>query len=165
MDNIEKILSHVRTQAEAQELLSKLDAFAATMYSVKEHPLQDYFSHLPKDIADTIYEVFAGLSASKGSGVLQTVINQLQDRIHASRTVQLTLAFEADDATVSLFSDWAKKNIGADALLDIQINKSLVGGAIIVADGQYRDYSVRKKLTQVFQIQREDLMGGLSATK
>lgn len=156
---MDSILSHIRTQSEAQELLTQLDSFRTTFYSVKKIALQDYFSHLPKEIADSVYAALSDKTVADNKENLNAFVNQLQEKLHNCRTIQLTLAFHADDATVSLFSSWAKKNIGNDALLDLQTNNAVVGGTVIVANGQYKDYSIRKKLTQVFQIQKDELLG------
>lgn len=162
MDNIDTILSHIRIQAEAQELLTKLDAFGTTLYSTQTKSIENYFSHLPKPITDALHETFDNLLSTSNNTEAHHLISQLQDKMHALRILQLTIAFDPDDTTLTVFSSWAKNNIGNDVVLDIQINKTLVGGAIIVLDGQYRDYSVHKKLSQVFQIQKEEILGSLS---
>jgi F0F1-type ATP synthase delta subunit len=156
------ILSHIRTQGEAQDVLTQLELFQTTLYSLKKTQLQDYFSRLPKEIADAIIEALMDKSLTENADSAHTFISQLQDKIRGCKIIQLTLAFHPDDATISLFSSWIKSNIGNGLILDIQVNKTVVGGTILVANGQYKDYSVRKKLSQVFQIQKEEIMGLLS---
>lgn len=159
---MDTILSHIRTQEEAQELLHSLSSFESQIYSLKKSGLQDYFSHLPKNISEAMQMTFQGDVTEENMQKLHNDVKQLQDKIDHAKIVQLTLAFEVDEDAINLFSSWTKANIGPDALIAIQLDRTMVGGAIIVAGGQYRDYSVRKKLSQVFQIQKEDILGSVS---
>jgi F0F1-type ATP synthase delta subunit len=162
MESTDKILSLIHTQDEANDILVVLNEFLASLYSTKEVSLEDHFSRLPKDLSYELQQAIKNEDLIKSKDALREFISQLQDNIKACKSLKATLAFQPDNETITVFSTWAKKNIGSNVLLDIEINKEIVGGAVIIVDGQYRDYSVRKKLAQVFQIQKEEIMSLLS---
>ena len=78
--------------------------------------------------------------------------------MHTCKSLELTIAFQPNEETINLFSDWVKKNVEKDLLLDLHFDKGIVGGAVIISEGAYKDYSVRKKLSNRFQIQRDDIL-------
>lgn len=162
MDNI---LAIIRTTKEAQEILSALDGFAATLYVTKEQEgaKQENFSNLQPQIRDMLNDVLCKeLITQENREHIRLQIQTAQKAIRTSKKVQLTLTFQPDDTTISEFSSWIKTHAGKEFLIDIQIDKTIIAGAIITTNGLHKDYSLHKKLSDVFQIQREQLMDTLN---
>ena len=64
-------------------------------------------------------------------------LDKLKQAALAMPVVRLTLAFEPN-------KDWIVKAVGRAVILDIRVDKSILGGAIIENQGKYGDYSLRK---------------------
>ncbi len=58
------------------------------------------------------------------------------------RELHLTLAYEPTRTNILTFSNWTKKNVAEDVILDINVDQRIVGGAQIVWNGKYQDYSL-----------------------
>ena len=158
----DKILLYIRTQDEANDMLTNLNEFMASLYSTKDISLEDHFSRLPKNLSYELQQAIKKDDLINNKSALREFTSKLQNKIKTCKTLRATLAFQPDDETITIFSTWAKKNIGSNIILDIEVNKEVVGGAVIIVDGQYKDYSVRKKLAQVFQIQKDEIMALLN---
>jgi ATP synthase delta (OSCP) subunit len=160
----DQLISQIRTTSEAKQVLSSLEAFADTFFSSKSPAEQQQsFRQLPKAIADMLITTFATQPITPTNQItIKRQIDELSDKLRACKSIQLTIAFQPNEETVTLFSDWIKKNVKPDILIDLQFDKSIVGGAQIIAGGIFKDYSVRKNLSNRFRIQREDIMGLLS---
>lgn len=59
-----------------------------------------------------------------------------------SETVTLTLAFEPDFDFVRKLNEYFSQNMGHRVTLDLKVDKKIVGGAIVIANNHWRDYSV-----------------------
>jgi hypothetical protein len=157
----DQILAIIRTTSDRSELLSCLEEFVDTFFSPKNiEEQQRIFKNLPLQLSSLLIKAFAsGQITAENQIRIKREIDDLTDKLHGCKTLQLTIAFQANEETIKLFSDWIKKNIRKDLLIDLQYNKTIVGGALIIANGIYKDYSVRKNLANRFQIQKEDILG------
>ena len=157
----DQIISHIRTTSDLNFVFSCLEEFISTFFSPKSlEEQQKIFRKLPLDLANIFIAAFANTPVSPESQInIKRQIDELTDKLHACKNIQLTIAFRPDEETVTYFSDWVKKNVRKDLLIDLKFDKSIVGGALIIADGAYKDYSVRKNLSNRFQIQKEDILG------
>ena len=64
-------------------------------------------------------------------------LDKLKQAALAMPVVRLTLAFEPN-------RDWIVKAVGEAVVLDMAVDKSILGGAIVENAGKYGDYSLRK---------------------
>ena len=160
----DQIASKLRLTSDVSLVLASLEEFTDTLFAPNAATeQQQIFRKLPKEIADILSKALTSIPVTPENQItIKREINALSDKLRACKSITLTLAFQPDDATISLFSDWIKKNIRADLLIDLQFDTSIVGGVLLIADGAYKDYSVRKKLADRFQIQREEIVGLLN---
>lgn len=158
------VVAKLRTKSEVAVVLRSLEQFADTFFSAKtSYQQQQIFQNLPNQVAQILITALASVPITPENQItVKRQIDELSDKLRTCKSIQLTIAFQPDDATITLFSDWIKKNIRPDLLLDLQFDKSIVGGALLIAGGVYKDYTVRKNLSNRFQIQREDIMELLS---
>ncbi len=160
----EQLVTKLRLKSEMTEVLVCLDEYVGSFFAPL--PLTDgehVFDRLPNDLAVILKEAFLKQPITpENQGHVQKIIDELNTKLHTLKIVQLTIAFQPDDAAISVFSEWVKKNVGPDTLLDLQFDKTIVGGALLVANGAYKDYSVRKNLASRFQIQRDEILGLLT---
>lgn len=62
------------------------------------------------------------------------------------RSIKLTLAYEPTRTNILTFSNWTKKNVAEDVILDINIDPKLVAGAQIIWNGKYQDHAYIQRL-------------------
>jgi hypothetical protein len=155
-----QIIAKLRTTAEVSLVIHALEEFYNTAFESTDMPLQQQiFQKLPKEIADILIQKLTTAQPTPETKIgIKRLVNELLDKLRTCKSIKLTIAFQPDDATITLFSDWIKTNTNESALLDLQFDKSIVGGAQIIAGGMYKDYSVRKNLTNRFQIQKDEIM-------
>jgi F0F1-type ATP synthase delta subunit len=156
----DQIIMKLRTTSEVSNVIHCLEEFSTTSFSEASAPAHvEIFRKLPKETADMLITTFIKQSIKAEDQILiKKEINELLDKLRTCKSIKLTIAFQPGENTITLFSDWIKKNVKPDLLIDLQFDKSIVGGAQIIAKGVYKDYSIRKNLTNRFQIQRDEIM-------
>ncbi len=160
----EQIISKLRLKSEMTAVLICLDEFSNDFFAPKgDEEIQRVFDNLPPELGQILKDHLLKQEIThENHGLMTKAIDELKERLRTLNVIQLTLAFQPDEDAISIFSDWVKKNVGPTAIIDLQFDKTIVGGALIISSGQYKDYSVRKKLGGRFQIQREEIMGLLT---
>jgi|ERR1700722_381908 len=159
-DLFDQIMAKLRTTAECAQVIVCLEECSVpTFFSMTNTQKELIFRKLPIQTIPFFIEAFGKTSiTAEEQIVLKRQINTLLDKFRTCKNVKLIIAFRPNEETISFFSDWIKKNVKANLLIDLQFDKAIVGGAQIVASGMYKDYSVKKKLADRFQIQREEIM-------
>ena len=157
---MDKVLSNIRTKSESGQVIACLDEISFSLFSAKEDSLkQEYFAHLHKELADSLNELLGQEPVNDANREkIKRLIHDLQEQVKKCKIVQMTIAFQPDEATLSTFSSWIKEHVGKDFVLDVHLDRTIIGGAVIVANGLYKDFSLKQKVANVFQIEREKFL-------
>jgi F0F1-type ATP synthase delta subunit len=67
------------------------------------------------------------------------------------KKLELVLAFEPDGKLVEKISRKVEEALGRGITMNIKVDKSILGGAVIFFDGRYYNGSLRKKLEEFFE--------------
>jgi hypothetical protein len=155
-----QIIIKLRTKADVAAVISCMQEFADSFFSTKSlQKQQQIFAQLPNGLADIFIKEFAQKPITPETQIpVKRRLDELETALKNCQPMQLTIAFQPDEETITYFSDWIKKNIRPDILIDIQFDKMIVGGALLIASGIYKDYSIRKALSHKFQMQRDDII-------
>jgi len=82
---------------------------------------------------------------------IKAFLEDLYKTITTLPILKLQLSFEPSEMVISDISHWARNNLERGILLDLTLERTLLGGAVIVYNGKFYDYSVRKKLKEIFE--------------
>lgn len=144
------ILDRVLTRADRDELLSELDILLSAVYQKNEGDLKkDLEVILRADSATAILATLRaqGISTTSFLG-LKTFLESLKDELYSLPLLRLTLARPPSLALNEAISDFARRNIHPDLLLDIEVDGSIVAGAQVSFAGRFADYSLEKRIAQ-----------------
>ena len=73
-------------------------------------------------------------------------LDKLRQAVLDLPVVRLTLALEPAGNWILEIRNWVIKAVGKTVVLDMAVDKSILGGAIIENAGKYGDYSLRKMI-------------------
>lgn len=75
---------------------------------------------------------------------LEKFINNIRQEVKNMEVLKLVVGFEISSEQLSKISAWLIRNLDRKIILDVTIDKSIVGGATIIFKGKYKDYSLKK---------------------
>jgi len=76
-------------------------------------------------------------------------ISELEKKLWSLPEIRLEIAFSPDDDFLNRVSQWLEKELGKKIILDLTINPRVVAGAIIEYQGNWRDFSLAKKIDKL----------------
>lgn len=83
----------------------------------------------------------------------------LKKSIERLKTLKLTIAFKPDGHMVALFSSRVRADMGGQhILLDFSYDPSIMGGAILSFQGVYKNYTLKKRIADVFEQQKSKIL-------
>lgn len=88
--------------------------------------------------------------AGRKSGSEKEEVSKLEKELRVLPEIKLDIAFFPKDNFLNRISQWLQEEFGQRIILDITVNPKIVAGAIIEYQGIWRDFSLAKKIDQLF---------------
>jgi len=76
--------------------------------------------------------------------------SKLEKKLRSLPEIKLEIAFSPNNDFLNRISQWLEKELGQKIILDITVNPKVTAGAIIEYQGNWRDFSLAKKIDQLF---------------
>ena len=76
-------------------------------------------------------------------------IYELEKKLRSLPEIKLGIAFYPSDSFINRISLWFEKEFGQKTILDITVNPKIVAGATIEYKGNWRNFSIAKKIHQL----------------
>jgi hypothetical protein len=140
----EIVNSLARTRAEANLLVAEVETLERSLYKIGE---ADFDHTLETGVrAKTAYAIGQAVKGGNHSALLI----ELKAKINSLTYLGLRIAFEPNLEAVGKFYTWVRQNIGEGVALDIVIDKTVLGGAVIEYKGKIKNFSVLTLVNQYF---------------
>lgn len=97
--------------------------------------------------------------------VLREFLENLQKKISSLTVASMKIAFEPDERIIGSISEWFLINLKKQVLLEIIIDKSLIGGVDISYSGEFRNYSIREDFEKILNETLEEKNEAQNADK
>ena len=147
-----------RTEEERELLKEELEALSASLYE-KEGAYEEV---LLKKVRPQTAETLKRLSVEGKLPDRAKFIAQALKSLESLKVLELTVAFEPKGQTVERIWQWVRANVGEGIILKFSLDRSIGAGAIVVYEGKFRNYSLRKLLEDYFVASRQNLVETLA---
>lgn len=87
---------------------------------------------------------------------IRSLFAEIKEYLLKIPVISLSLAFDPDEASLKKIVQAINDYTPEFTVVDLNINKQLLGGALIEWDGNYRDYTVKKRLHEYFMGGQKD---------
>lgn len=153
------ILREIKTLDSAQELISDIDILMSSQFSAKPHAFEESLRKVSAYTSQAVTELLAKNSIDfNDKSAIKEFLNNLKDKVQKLKILKLSLAFMPSESMIDTLFSWVSKNLAQGIVLDIEEDKTIIGGANIAFEGKYKDLSVRKTLEQTFANKREEII-------
>jgi hypothetical protein len=90
-------------------------------------------------------------SADQSKEEIKVLLGSVNRVVGALPIVKLVLAFEPSEQVIANISHWCRMNLERQVVIDLSIDRSILGGAVIIYRGKFYDLTLRKKLQEIFE--------------
>lgn len=135
------LITSLKTTQEVADFVSEIDTLM----------LEKTLDSISVDSAKKIRQVFSENNLDlndkdAAAGFFETLKGLLKNL----KIIKLVLAFAPTQKTIENIYNFAKDTIGIGYILDIEVSQDILGGAIVMFDGKYNDFTLRKGVEEVF---------------
>lgn len=147
------LLSRIRTTEEKDKLLQEVELLLQSLY---EQRGVGFDSTLTAKVRAWVAEVIRREINKAGSR--EDYLEKLKDILVSLKKLTLTLGFEPTDKSLDKFASFVLKKKGEGIVLEIIYDPKIIAGAIIVYEGNYRDFSLKKVFEREINAKENELM-------
>lgn len=153
------IVKSLKTTQEVEEFLSQVDNLLAKLFKVNPESLDKSLEKIiSSKLAELLRESFKKNNINQNDhSAVEKFLNNIKNQAQQLNVLKLQLAFNPSDETITTVFNWVSENYGDGIVLDIQKDESIIGGTIITFNGKYKDFSLKRRLEDVFQKNKIDL--------
>jgi len=135
--------SFAKTKEEEEVLLEELSMLYESLYKSDRNAFEETLNSKVRS------EVAALIRQKIKTDDKTMFLKDLISRIKGRKVVKMTLAIAPTDFLIGQIYNWLITSISENIVLDISIDKQILGGAIVSFGGKYFDFTLRKTLDQL----------------
>ncbi len=134
------IVNSVKTLAERDKLSSEIDYILEALFETSKNSLDTAFKKISIDTEERLKETFKKNNIDiLDKETVKNFLEKLKKSLTNFKIIKLTIAFDPSHQIIETISNWISKNLGEGYILDIDTDKSILGGAVVVFEGKYKD--------------------------
>lgn len=139
------------TRPQAVDFSARLTFIIKQIFAKEFNPEKILLSQLGIEKKDALMTLMRDNNVNPQSRLdIKGFLEKIQEKIASMQVISLILAFEPRESTLKALSQWFLLNMNRQVLLDIKVDKTLIGGAAILSNGKYLDYSIRPDFERAF---------------
>lgn len=153
------LITSLKTVREVDDLSLAVDTLISTLFNTSKMSLDKALSSINQTLAKKITEIFEKFNLDMtDKDNVRDFLDTLKDLIKKFKVIKLTLAFDPTPKTIDNIHEFVSENIGIGYILDIEVLEGVYGGAVIMFNGKYKDFTLKKTLDEVFTSKKETIV-------
>lgn len=158
------ILSNIKTVDQANHLASEIDMLLDALFKTEDKAFEKALNSISAVHSQMLREALVKNNINSNNlSLIKEYLDGLKEEIKKLKGIKLSLAFEPSHDSIDNLFAWVIQNLGSAIVLDIAVDKRILGGTIIEFGGKYKNLSLRKTLEETFASNREEITRGLNS--
>jgi F0F1-type ATP synthase delta subunit len=153
------LITTLKTTQEVESFVSEIDTLMFEFYKTKGLLIHRTLDSISFGTVGKIMQVFLKNNLDiNNKNTFVSFFQTLKILIKKLKVIKLVLAFDPTRKTIERIHNFVKENIGIGYILDIEVYKEVLGGAIIIFNGKYKDSTLKKSLEEVCRSRRSEIL-------
>lgn len=153
------IIKETRTKDDVRILRAGIEALEMNLYGVGIKSWNNVLAKiLPERFSAPLKNLAVQFPLEQQPEIIKEILADLKNIISKFRPLKIDLAFEPTNEVIEQLNLWVDEELGLEVVLDIGYDKTLIGGARIIFEGRYGDFSVAKYLEDSLSREKENIL-------
>lgn len=153
------IITSIKTIQEVDSLVRNLDTLALTFFKSEKISTGKALDSISADLASKIIQIFAKNNLDiDNRETISSFCKTLKDLIKKLKIIKIVLAFNPTNKAIENVHNFIKEALGIGYILNIEVSEDILGGAIVIFNGKYIDFSLKKRIEETFETKKRDVL-------
>jgi len=149
-----QLLNKIRTVEEKDVLKSEINKLLDSLYTEKGSGFESALKSKVRFWVSEIIKSEVNNDYIEIEGYLKAVLENL-DKFEV---VSVKIAFEPTDSAIDRFFNFIKTEVGEMVIMAFELDRKILGGAVISYKGDYRDLSLKRLFEDEYEAKRDEVM-------
>jgi F0F1-type ATP synthase delta subunit len=152
------LVTSLKTIQEVDLLVREIDSLMLSFFESKKILIKKEFDSINTELASRIMEVFTKNNLDiNDRDTVASFFKTLKELTKKLKIIKLVLAFDPTSKTIGNIHDFVKETVGVGYVLDIEISQDVLAGAIIMFNGKYSDFTLKKSIEDTFKAKNKEI--------
>jgi hypothetical protein len=159
------IFSTIVTADDAYAVINQINTLTAKLYQKTDKPFETIITDvLGEERGKKVISMLQSRQIDFSSiPALQDFFTELSKTVESAKIMQVTLAVEPDSEMGQTIVQWGREMFpGQHVVVDWQQDPGILGGIVVVYEGQYLDFSLKKQVDKLFTEKAADIKAMLA---
>jgi F0F1-type ATP synthase delta subunit len=153
------LITSLKTTQEVESFVSEIDTLMFEFYNTKGLLIHKALDSISFGTVGKIMQAFLKNNLDiYNKDTFVSFFQTLKILIKKLKVIKLVLAFDPTRRTIEKIHNFVKENIGIGYILDIEVYHDVLGGAIVIFNGKYKDFTLKKNLEEVYRLRRSEIL-------
>lgn len=150
-DKIVETLKQVRTVADQIMMREAVEILESSFYRRDGQRTEKILS---KNLSENLYQSVQKIVSDPELQLennFREYLAGLEDRLQNTKIIRFEVAFEPDENLIAEIGGWIERELGENIIMDFYLSPSIVGGAVIIYEGEYFNFILSAILERNFE--------------
>lgn len=148
---ITETLQQVKTVSDQIMMREVTEVLEASVYRKDGGKTEKILSEI---LSENLYQAAKKIMSDPALGGDQDFdeyLSGLKERLQNMKVLHFEVVFEPDEGQIVEITDWILRELGENIVIDFYLNPSIVGGAVVIYEGEYFDFTMSAILERNFE--------------
>ena len=152
-----ELITSLKTTQEVANFVYEIDILLPLIKSGRM-AMEKALESISVDSAGKIMQVFSKYKLDvKDRNVVTGFFEILKGLVKKFKVIKLVLAFDPTRKTIEKIHNFIKNTLGVGYILDIEVSEEILGGAVVIFNGRYSDFTVKKMIEDTFNAKNKEI--------
>lgn len=153
------LITSLKTTQEVASFVSEIDSLMLAFFKSEKVPMEKALNSISEESAKKIQQAFLKNNLDiNDKDLVRDFFGTLKNLVKKFKVIKLVLAFDPTRKTIENIHNFIKKAVGIGYILDIEASPDLLGGAIVIFNGKYSDFTLKKMIEDTFQTKNKEIL-------
>jgi len=145
------VIADIRTKEERDVLRDQISKLEAALYHADPEILEKILqTRIPETLAEKMRNMIDELKLRDHPEAIKKFFQDFYNALQQLPLMRIGIAFTPTEEMVTCMHQWTKDNLGQGIILDINFDRSILGGAKIIFAGRYKEMTLAQMINDVF---------------
>jgi F0F1-type ATP synthase delta subunit len=155
--SFEDIYSNLRTVDERAAVYIGIETLIDTLFRSRGKDIIEIIdTEMPHAIVKPLKQQLATLASTSPDSIKQ-YLESFHDALQQMQIISIEIAFPPAEETLAILIAWIRKNMSNTIIMDISIDRTLLGGARISFEGHYKAFDLMLFVEHAIEQQRDSI--------
>jgi F0F1-type ATP synthase delta subunit len=152
------IITMLKTTQEVTNFTSEIDTLMLSFFKAENTSIKEPLNSISSESAQKIIQTFSKNNLDiNNKDTINIFLKTLKGLLKKLKVIKLILAFSPNHKTIENIHNFVKETIGIGFILDIEVSEDVLGGSIVMFNGKYSDFSLKKSIEDAFDTKNKNI--------